>query len=172
MRYLLFILIILYSNLLAININTIKTFKANFIQIVQNPSEKTLEYDGKIFIDGSNVLWEYQKPVIKQVYIKKDFAIVVEPELEQAIYTQIDQEINLFDLIKKAKVLEKDHYVTMVNQIEYHIFLKNEKINSVKYTDSLENQVQINFFNVKQNITIDQTLFSFKAPDHYDIIRK
>ncbi|MEA1915392.1 MAG: LolA-like outer membrane lipoprotein chaperone, partial [Campylobacterota bacterium] len=160
-------------SLFAIDFSSIKTFQSNFTQHITNPSGKVLNYTGKLYVHGANnILWQYTTPIVKSVYIKRGFAIVDEPELEQAIYTHIDQEINLFMMINEAKQITKNHYQTVKNSVEYNIFLKEDKIDSIKYSDTLENDVVIMFTKSVYNGSIDTGLFVFKAPDHYDIIRK
>ena len=72
----------------SINLEELKSFKAEFKQTVTNESNKTIEYKGSVFIKNTGkVLWKYKTPVEKNVYVLDDLAIVDEPELEQAIYS-------------------------------------------------------------------------------------
>lgn len=48
-------------------------------------------------------MWKYKTPVVKNVYIENNMAIVDEPELEQAIFTTLENEINILKLLKEAK---------------------------------------------------------------------
>lgn len=172
MKKFLLIFIISFTSVFGFDINDLKSFQASFVQTVQNSSGKNLEYSGVLYISQNNVLWKYFKPIEKNVYVKNDFVIIDEPELEQAIYTQIDQEINLFDLIKEAKKIDENHYVATLKNVQYNVIIKEEKIDSVYYIDSLENEVKIEFLEPKQNIQINEELFVFVAPNGYDIIRK
>lgn len=171
MKYI-FLFIFTSLQLFSFDIDSIKSFQADFTQTIKNPSGKILDYNGTLYIENNNVLWKYTQPIIKNVYLKQGFVIIDEPELEQAIYTQIEKEINLFDLMKKAKEVKRDHYIAILKDIEYNVLVNNDKIQSVFYTDNLENQVNIEFENVKNNLAIDPNLFIFNAPKGYDIIRK
>ncbi len=156
-----------------LDFSSIKTFEAKFVQTIVNPSGKVLKYNGDIFIlKPNNILWKYKTPIVKNVYINGNFVIIDEPELEQAIYTRTDQEINLFDMLNNAKLIEENHYITELNNIKYNIYTKENKIDHISYVDTLENKVNIVFTDAIYNQHIDDKLFVFNAPQEYDIIRK
>ncbi|AXH09955.1 cell envelope biogenesis protein LolA [Malaciobacter halophilus] len=151
----------------------IKSFKADFIQTIKNSSNSNIEYKGEVFIKNSGkVLWKYKKPIIKNVYINENFAIIDEPELEQAIFTSLDSKINLIKLLNGAKKITTNKYKAKLYETEYEIVVKNDKISKISYIDELENQVLITFSNIEQNIQLKDSLFKFTAPKYYDIIRK
>ncbi|RXJ60220.1 LolA-like outer membrane lipoprotein chaperone [Candidatus Marinarcus aquaticus] len=153
--------------------DNIKTFQANFIQTIQNSSDKTIVYKGEVFIKGNaRILWQYKKPIIKNVYINNSYAIVDEPELEQAIYTKLHQEVDILDIIKNAKEISPTLYRTTLYEIQYDIHVKQNQIESINYQDELENQVSIAFSNIKENLILPNDLFEFYPPTSYDIIRK
>lgn len=161
------------SNLFANEFEDIKTFEAHFEQSIVNSSDKKISYSGKVFIkDSSKILWKYETPIVKNVYIIKDFAIIDEPELEQAIFTSLNKEINILKLIKNAKKISDGVFTTNMYEVEYTINIKDKEIKSITYKDELENKVTISFTHIKQNQSIDDVLFKFKAPKGYDIIRK
>ncbi len=170
----LFIFLFLLSNLFASkNLSNLTSFKANFIQIVMNESNKTIEYKGKVFIKNSGkVLWKYETPIIKNVYILSDMAIIDEPKLEQAIYTNLEKEIDILKLLKSAKKVKDNLYKTKLYEIEYFITLNEGKVQSLSYKDELENKVIIKFLNIEENTEIIDSIFDFLAPDYYDIIKK
>ncbi|MFA7092689.1 MAG: LolA-like outer membrane lipoprotein chaperone [Arcobacteraceae bacterium] len=153
--------------------STIKSFQASFEQTITNSSKTTITYKGEIFIkDDSKILWQYKTPIVKNVYILDNFAIIDEPELEQAIYTSLDKEINLFKILQEAKQVDTNHYQATLNDMSYTIKLINNQITTISYKDELENNVSIHFSNITQNHTIDAELFQFFPPASYDIIRK
>ena len=117
---------------------------------------------------------EYETPVVKNVYINNDFAIVDEPELEQAIFTQLDSEINIIKLLNSSKKVNDNSYLTNIEDIDYLIKTSkdDDKINFIKYKDKLENDVEIKFSNVVQNGEIADGIFKFTVPSNYDVIRK
>ncbi len=153
--------------------SNIKSFQASFEQTITNTSKTAIKYEGEIYIkDNTKILWKYKAPVIKNVYIIENVAIIDEPELEQAIYTSLDKEINLFNILQKAKRITDNTYEASLNNINYTITLAKESISSIAYKDELENQVLITFNKVIQNQSIDAELFKFLPPVSYDIIRK
>ena len=161
------------ANLFANEFEEIHSFEANFEQSIINSSNKEIKYNRKVFIkDSSKILWKYKTPIIKNVYIIKDFAIVDEPELEQAIFTSLNKEINILKLMKNAKEINPNVFVTTMYDVEYTINVKDKKIHSIAYEDELENKVTIKFSDAVQNHIIQDSLFIFKAPKGYDIIRK
>lgn len=151
----------------------IKTFQANFTQTILNSSDKTIVYKGEVFIKGNaRILWQYKEPIIKNVYINNSFAIVDEPELEQAIYTKLHQEVDILDIIKNAKEVSDTLYQTTLYDTQYDIKVNNGQIESIHYQDELENQISIAFSNIQENLTLPNDLFEFYPPLTYDIIRK
>ena len=157
------------------DIRDLDTFKASFFQVITSNSTNKIEYTGEVFIKKSGkILWKYKTPVIKNVYINNDFAIVDEPELEQAIFTQLDSEINIIKLLNSSKKVNENSYITNIEDVDYLIKTSpsDNKINYIKYKDKLENDVEIKFSNVVQNGEISEQIFKFTVPEHYDVIRK
>jgi outer membrane lipoprotein carrier protein len=149
------------------------SFKASFTQVITSSSKNVIEYKGEVFIKKSGkILWKYETPVVKNVYINNDFAIVDEPELEQAIFTQLDSEINIIKLLNSSKKSAENSYTTNIDDVDYSIKTSNDKIQEITYKDKLENSVDIKFSNVVQNSDISDEIFKFEVPDSYDIIKK
>jgi len=164
---------VICSSLSANNIEDIKTFEANFSQIITNSSNKKIIYSGKIYMqEPSKLVWKYQTPIIKNVYMDKDFAIIDEPELEQAIFTSLKKEINIVTLLKNAKQIKENLYEASMYETKYKIALKNRRIKTINYKDELENKIEIVFTNILQNHDINESIFKFIPPFDYDIIRK
>ena len=155
------------------DIRNLETFKANFTQVITSSTNNIIEYKGEVFIKKSGkILWKYKTPVVKNVYIINDSAIVDEPELEQAIYTELDSEINIIKLLNNAKKSSDNNYSTNIDDVDYAIKTMNDKIQEIKYKDKLENSVEIKFSNVVQNGNISDEIFKYEVPDTYDIIKK
>ncbi len=153
--------------------DSLKSFEANFVQTIKNSSNKSIEYKGKLFIkEPSKILWQYKTPIIKNVYVINAFAIVDEPELEQAIFTKLQNDLNLLKIIKTSKKIDVNIYEATINKRKYKIFLENQKITQIRYEDELENKVLIKFTKIKQNKYISDEIFNFSPPSYYDIIRK
>ncbi|MDD2896012.1 MAG: LolA-like outer membrane lipoprotein chaperone [Aliarcobacter sp.] len=157
------------------DIRDLDSFKASFSQVITSNSDNKIEYTGEVFIKKSGkILWKYKTPVVKNVYINNDFAIVDEPELEQAIYTQLESEINIIKLLNGSKKVNDNSYTTNIEDVDYLIKTSkdDDKISYIKYKDKLENNVEIKFSNVVQNGDISDVMFKFTVPDNYDVIRK
>jgi len=159
----------------ALDIRNLETFTANFIQNISSVSGKTIKYKGEVFIKNTGkILWKYKDPVEKNVFIINNFVIIDEPELEQAIFTELENEINIIKLLNTSTKVEENTYLTKIDNTDYLILTKKDKnlISSIKYKDKLDNKIEIIFTNAIQNENIDDTIFRFTAPDYYDIIRK
>ena len=119
-------------------------------------------------------MWKYKTPVVKNVYINNDYAVVDEPELEQAIYTKLESEINIIKLLNNSKKVNENSYTTNIDDVDYLIKTSKDdnKISYIKYKDKLENDVEIKFSSVVQNGDIQDEMFKFTPPSNYDIIRK
>ncbi len=141
----------------------IQTYKANFTQTVTNPSNKIIEYTGKIYIkQPKKMLWQYKDPIIKDVYMNNTIVIINEPELEQAIFTNLTDEINLIELLNNPdKINDK-----------YKLTFKNRQLLQIQYQDEMENNIKISFTKIKLNEKISDQIFQFVSPLGYDIIRK
>lgn len=151
----------------------IKSFKAKFNQSIKSINNNLINYEGEVFIrDDGKILWKYSSPIIKNVYILNDLAIVDEPELEQAIITTLEDEINIIKLLKDSKELKKDSFLSTIDDVDYLISVENSLIKNISYKDKLENDVSISFFEVTQNTQLEDEIFKFEIPKHYDIIRK
>ena len=128
------------------DIRNLETFKASFTQIITSSTQNVIEYEGEVFIKKSGkIFWKYESPVVKNVYINNDSAVVIEPELEQAIFTQLESEINIIKLLNNSKKVSENLYTTNIDDVDYSIKTVNDKINQITYKDKLENSVDIKF---------------------------
>jgi len=155
------------------NFKNIQTFEADFIQTITNQSGKNAIYTGEIHIKEPNLIkWQYKEPIIKFVYIKKFTVTIIEPELEQVILTKLNKEINILTLLKNAREISSNKYISNFNNIDYTLELKENMLKAITYKDELENNVSIDFTNVKQNTPMDDQIFKFIIPQEYDLIKK
>ena len=157
------------------DIKNLDTFKASFTQKIVSTSDNIIEYKGDVFIKKSGkILWQYKTPVVKNVYINDSFAVVDEPELEQAIFTQLESEINIIKLLNSSQKVDNNSYTTNIDDTDYMIKTSksDDKIEFINYKDKLENKVEIKFSNVVQNGEIADGIFKFTVPSNYDVIRK
>ncbi len=154
------------------NLNNINSFEADFNQSISDDQNKTILYYGHVKASKPQyALWTYIKPIQKKVYIMDNQAIIVEPELEQAIIKKIGNNFDFFTLIKNAKKLANDKYLAKYNNTSFIIKTKNSSIESISYKDEFENRVLINFTNQIVNKKIDKKEFTPVIPDEYDVIR-
>ncbi|WP_291952786.1 LolA-like outer membrane lipoprotein chaperone [Campylobacter sp.] len=167
MKYL-FIFIFTFSQLLAFDIN-FKNFSSDFIQKVYN-NNSFIEYKGTFIITQDKAFWNYIYPNSKQIYINKHKIVIIEPQLEQVIFTKIQNLPNLQQIFKKAKKINNDLYEADYENIKYKINLKNNQISSISYVDELQNLVTTSLFNQKIDEKIDEKIFIPNFPNHYDVI--
>ncbi|WP_151944079.1 LolA-like outer membrane lipoprotein chaperone [Aliarcobacter butzleri] len=162
------------SSIASTDIRNLDSFEAKFTQIITSNSKNVIEYKGEVFIKKSGkILWKYKIPVTKNVYIDGNFAVVDEPELEQAILTQLESEIDIIKLLNSSKKVDNNTFFTDIDDVKYTIKTsKDDKIQEIKYVDKLENSVVIKFYDVVQNGQISDNIFKFDIPSYYDVIRK
>jgi outer membrane lipoprotein carrier protein len=150
-----------------------KTINTNFKQIVKNKSGKEAVYKGELKIKGSDkILWSYKTPVIKNVYINKNSVIIDEPELEQAITSNLNDELNMVKIINNSKKVSANTYENSLEDTKYTIIIENNILKSVSYKDELDNKVMIVFTNFQKDIPLSDSIFTFPIPKHYDVIKK
>ena len=166
-----FILVLFYAN--ASELENINSFQASFTQSIVNSSNKEILYNGTIYIKKpSDVLWKYNDPIEKNVYILANQIIIIEPDLEQAIISTLKQEINILDLLKNSTKISKNKYEAIVYDKKYILTIENNQLTQINYKDEIENKITIYFKDIKQNQPISDKYFKFKIPQEYDVIRK
>ncbi len=169
MRIILF-LSILFLNIYA-NVFDFKTLQSDFIQTIKNEQNSTITYKGSFYATNRQVaLWIYKTPVKKKVYFIKNKVVIIEPELEQAIITNLQNSPNFTSIIKSAKQISEDRYMTRYEDTNYYIDIKNNNISQISYKDRLDNRVTIKLKNQEKNIILDDALFKLNIPKDYDIV--
>ncbi len=158
--------------LLANDLADFKTLSGNFTQKVTNSNNNTIEYKGELFLKQNNILWKYKTPIEKNVFIKDSFVIVDEPEIEQAVFTSVSNELNLINMLKKAKKINDSLYEVKYNHTVYSIILNDKKLSKIEYKDEMDNRISVEFKDIKKDIEINDSIFAFTPPSHYDIVRK
>ena len=166
-----FILVLFYAN--ASDIKDINSYQASFTQSIVNSSNKEILYNGNIYIkQPSDVLWKYNNPIEKNVYILANQVIIIEPDLEQVIISTLKEEINILDLLKNPTEVSKNKYEATIYDKKYILTIINDQLTQINYSDEIENKVTIYFKDIKQNHEISNNIFKFKIPREYDVIRK
>jgi len=162
-----------YANSNQSDIKNINTYEAFFTQSIINSSGKEILYKGKIYIkQPSQMLWKYNNPIEKFVHINNKDVTIIEPDLEQAIMSRLEKEINIIKLLKDSTKIDDNTYKSTLYDKVYTIKIINNKLTQIKYIDELDNKITIDFKDIKQNETIKSDIFKFNIPYDFDIIRK
>ncbi|WP_321778348.1 LolA-like outer membrane lipoprotein chaperone [Sulfurimonas sp.] len=170
MKYILTLL--LSSSLSFASIDALKSFEANFTQTITDDKKKSLVYEGHIVASApQNALWNYYKPIKKDVYINRFRVVIVEPEIEQVIIRNIESDFDFFRMIKSAKKINENTYEAKYRESRFIITINKDIIESISYIDEFENNVKIIFSNQEQNKKIDKKIFIPKYPLDFDVIR-
>ena len=148
----------------------VKTFEANFSQIIRSDEEKIV-YSGKLYIQKpDSIVWIYEKPIEKYIYIRDRSVFIVEPDLEQVIIKNISPYFQITSIFENSKKLSDERYITKVENTDYLILIKNDKLHRVIYHDEVDNYIELTFYNVIYNQKIDSNIFVPKIPLDYDRI--
>jgi len=151
----------------------IKSYEADFTQTITTPDNKKIVYSGYMALKlPSYGFWNYKKPLEKKIYMNKKEVVIIESDLEQAIFSHIDNQVSMIDILNNAKKVSKNRYVTNFDSTIYNIFVKNSTIDYIEYEDKLENSVKITFSNIKKNQHISDIVFKYKIPNDYDKIHQ
>lgn len=171
MKY--FIFLTLITSALFAFAQDIQSFEADFTQVITDEENKTLTYKGKIYAKRPNrVMWHYTDPVNKKIFIVDKRAVIIEPELEQAIIKRLQSELDFFTILSSAETTDNVHYKTNYKNIDFTLTVVEDKIASLMYVDQLENKVHITFSKQKQNSHITESVFSPYIPLDYDVIKE
>ncbi len=163
---------LLCSTLSFASFENIYSFKADFLQSITDDKNATLSYSGTLKAKKpQEAVWNYTRPIKKDVYINRFQVTVVELEIEQVIVRNIESSFDFFQIIQNAKKISKDKYEGFYKETKFFIAIENNLINSIFYKDSFENNVEIIFTNQKQNVKIDEEVFIAKYPLEFDVIR-
>jgi outer membrane lipoprotein carrier protein len=148
------------------------TFKADFVQKIFK-DDKEIAYKGKLLAKKPNfLLWSYTYPVSKKIYIVQNEVVIDEPELEQAIVTRTEAQMDFFAILEKAIKLDDETYQTTIEHIDYTIKFDKNLLSSIIYEDAFANLVEINFTHQQTDIKIPTEKFIFVSPPDYDMIYK
>ena len=170
-----FLFLLLLSEIVRANVTAdLKSFASDFTQTIVNEQNARITYKGKLYATKANnqAVWIYTSPVNKKIYYTNGKVVILEPELEQAIFAKLDKVPNILTLLKEAKKIGKGKYVTMFNKIRYTITFAGKKPSKITYTDELHNRVQILFSHQKTDIKIPQSTFRYTRPEDYDILQQ
>jgi outer membrane lipoprotein carrier protein len=122
--------------------------------------------------DGNQALWIYNTPVEKSIYYKGGNIVIIEPELEQAIFAKLSKVPNIMKLLSNAKEITSNTYETNFNKIKYTIRLDGQNIKDISYIDEMQNKVIIEFNSQSINSEIADSKFSYIIPEGFDILEQ
>lgn len=158
---------------LSANFSNIETFSCKFVQKIVSNKNK-IEYSGEMFAKKpSFVKWVYESPIIKTVCIDKKEILIIEYDLEQAIIAKLDEAIDFLSILKSAKKIDNNSYKAIYDGVSYDILTtKNNKIETIKYIDKNENQVEISIIEPKINEKLENEQLKCQIPANFDILSR
>ena len=157
------------SSFIVANPLEFKTLSSNFKQSVTSEEAK-IEYAGNFIATRTNAFWHYESPNLKDIYFSFDRVVVIEPDLEQAIITTIKNTPNLTEILANAKPNKNGIYEAKFDDVTYQIELKNELPHTIKYTDKLDNKVEITLSGTQKDQKVNEALLIPEIPKNFDII--
>ncbi len=174
MKKILLTVSIISSTLFSASLERLSTLESNFKQSIVNDQNSKITYSGKMYATKQNnqALWEYNSPIEKSIYYKDGNIVIIEPELEQAIFAKLTKVPNVLQLLNSAKDIGNNQLVTTFNSIKYTITVDGDKIKKITYKDEIQNSVTIEFNSQKSNQKISSSRFAYKIPLEYDILEQ
>ena len=143
-------------------------FISDFNQSVKS-EKKSINYEGKVYVNNSLIYWHYLKPIEKKIWITMDKIYVYEPDLEQVTIYNTSKKDNFFELIKSAKKIKNNLYLKEYDNKKIYFETKNGLITKIYYKDKIDNLVTLNFFHTTKK-DLNLSFFIPKYPKYVDII--
>ena len=89
----------------------LNTFSAHFVQTVTDDKNTVIKYSGDIKAKRPDMaMWNYVQPVKKEIYIRNEDLVIIEPEIEQVIMKKVGNTIAFFEMLKNAKKVNDNLY--------------------------------------------------------------
>ncbi|MDR1460893.1 MAG: LolA-like outer membrane lipoprotein chaperone [Campylobacteraceae bacterium] len=156
----------------------IKSISSDFVQIITSSEGDSLKYEGNFqaLNDGKDnfALWIYEKPIEKKIYFTNSRVVMIEPDLEQAVITSIEEMPDISSILGKAlnanKQTNKDVNVTVLNTT-YNIYFEKSVPTKISYMDNLDNKIDILLENTNLNINIYKLTFQVEIPEGFDVVQ-
>ncbi|MDR0579100.1 MAG: LolA-like outer membrane lipoprotein chaperone [Campylobacteraceae bacterium] len=158
--------------------DSIKSISSDFTQVITSTEGDSLKYEGSLqaLNDGSEnfALWIYKNPIEKKIYFTNNRVVMIEPDLEQAVITSVEEIPDMSSILNQAlntnKLTNKDVNVTVLDTI-YNISFKNGIPAKISYIDKLDNKIDILLKNTNLNINIYKLTFQVEIPKNFDVVR-
>lgn len=147
------------------------SLKSDFTQTVTSGDAKIIYKGSFSATDDNKAVWIYTEPTNKTIYFGQDKVMIVEPDLEQVIVSNLKDSPNLTKILKSAKKVSNDRYEATFDGITYKVLLQNSLPSIITYKDKLDNAVEIKLKNTQKDISIDRDDFVPKIPNNYDIVK-
>ncbi len=148
------------------------TFNGKFVQTILDGNGKKIVYSGELWASKpQNALWVYHKPVKKSIYVNGPKITVIEPNIEQVTLRNLDGEIDFLQIVQKAVKVDAETYKATIKGETYTMTFQNNLLHIIRYNDSFDNKVVIQFSAQKANSPIDPSRFKASIPADYDIIQ-
>jgi outer membrane lipoprotein carrier protein len=158
---------------LAADILDFTTLKANFEQTIVNEQNNTIHYSGTLYIlKPDKILWQYDTPIKKSIFITQHNVTIYEPELYQAVIFKQNEELNPVKMLNESKQVSATERISEFNGNKITIKLNDKKVESLSFIDKVGNRVTIRFVSYETNKKLDGRLFLFEPGDEIDIIRQ
>ncbi len=142
--------------------------------------DKTQKFTGRFFIKGDKIRWQYQGEFSHVVYLNKTSLIVYDKARKQAIKSSFTEDKYgqlPLALLSRMAVIQRDFEIIknsdssllltpkskMGNIKKIEIVLHDESfpVKSLKVTDIHENTIKIDFYSVKINTNLKDSIFKF-----------
>ena len=171
-----------------------KTLKANFTQqTVDGRGKKTQNAHGRMALERPGKFrWEITKPIPQLIIANNNTLWVYDPDLEQVTIRNMKfsaGEAPALLLSHDNASIEEGFKVTTLpsKQVNMQLFLLspkksdnmferieigflNKELKQMRLRDHLGNSTSIQFSNNQNNIAMNASLFTFKAPSRVDVI--
>lgn len=166
-----FILVFILSlNLFGANELKFKSLIGEFTQTITSQDQKII-YTGSLAIDSDfGAFWQYNTPMQKLIYFSNNQVIIIEPELEQAIITNLKSSPDITKILKNAKKLSDDKFQAVYEDVVYDITTQNSLPKLIAYEDKLGNKAIIEFTQISKDKIISKDILTPQIPSNYDII--
>lgn len=162
------------TTFLEANLADLNTIESSFTQSITNEQHTKITYSGKMYAvkKDNQALWEYHKPIVKKIYYKAGNIVIIEPELEQAIFAKLNKVPNVLILLQNATQVSDHVFETTFNKIKYTIETEKDHVKKIAYVDEIQNKVVIEFSDQTTNTKIDPSTFVFEIPEEYDVLEQ
>lgn len=166
-------LLLLLCTSLQATMKDISSYEAAFTQTIIDQDNVKIVYTGTFqALKPLHAVWHYQTPVEKSVYINNQQVVIVEPELEQAIYKYSKENFTLFNILDNATKIDHNTYKKEIHDRTYTLKVDKNIILSLEYLDDFENKVFITFSKQRPNIALVNKSFHPIISEDYDIIKE